>query len=183
MGAIPYLSFGGRTIGVGQAKARPQMNHAFRIQRLTEAQAATSLCQDILRALPDWFGPPEVHDVYLQDVTNRPAFMLLTGDTPVGIMAVTQTSPSNVDIHLLAVAPDYHGSGAGTALLHHAADFAHAAGAVFLTVKTLGPSHESPAYHKTRAFYRKQGFALLEEFADFWGEGVPMLLMCKAING
>lgn len=140
------------------------------------------VCDTILTSLPDWFGSREANDEYIDDLKTRPVFGVDIGGQTAGIMALTRTSPATFDIHLMAVAPDQHGNGIGTALVRHAIDFARTNGAKFLTVKTLGPSRDNAAYARTRHFYDTQGFAALEEFIDFWGDGYPMLLLCQNIN-
>ncbi|MEY1555242.1 GNAT family N-acetyltransferase [Yoonia sp. R2331] len=153
---------------------------SFVVRPLSDPGVARALCDSILATLPDWFGPRDIYQDYLEDVQDRPAFAASLDGSDQGIMALTQTSAAAVDIHLMAVAPAAHGKGLGHAMVGEAQTFARDRGAAFLTVKTLGPSRDNAAYALTRAFYRRQGFEPVEEFIDFWGEGYPMLLLCQS---
>lgn len=155
------------------------MAETFEILQLDSYAANRVHCDKILSKLPDWFGPYSVYEEYLDDLESRPVFGIVISDTVVGIMVLSETSEATMDIHLMAVMPDEHRKGMGRALVRHAERFARANGKRFLTVKTLGPSHTNDAYPKTHAFYRAVGFEPVEEYADFWGEGYPMLLLCK----
>ena len=55
-------------------------------------------------------------------------------------------------------------------------------GVAFLQVKTLGPSHPSQPYARTRLFYAAHGFLPLEELVDAW-PGNPLLIQVKALRG
>ena len=158
------------------------MANTHTIYPIKDKRYAGDLCERVLSDLPAWFGPREIHCVYFDAVEERPVFAASVNGEDVAIMALTRTSDAAVDIHLIAVTPAHHHQGIGRALVARATSFAQDAGAAFLTVKTLGPSHSSPEYDRTRGFYRRMGFAPLEEFADFWGGGVPMLLMCKNMH-
>ena len=153
----------------------------FPIKQLNDYADNRAHCEQILSKLPGWFGPYEVFEEYLDDLKTRPVFGVTIDDIVVGLMALSETSEATIDIHLMAVAPEYHGKGIGSALVQHAEVFAFAKGKSFLTVKSLGPSHDNEFYPKTHAFYLASGFRPIEEFADFWGEGYPMLLLCKAL--
>lgn len=152
------------------------------LTELTDKKAAAKACGMVLAELPDWFGPYDVYKDYLDDLTTSPAFGAQMGNDTAWIMALTRTSDASVDVHVLGVRPTYHGRGVGTALIAFAGTFARTQGARFLTVKTLGPSCENEHYARTRQFYKGVGFVPLEEFDNFWGEGVPMLLQCKSLD-
>lgn len=158
------------------------MSDIFTVLEMSDYDANRRACNTILAQLPDWFGPRNSYQVYLDDLQNRPVFGVVANGEVVGIMAMTKTSTASADIHLIAVRPDHHGQGIGHALIGRAATFARNEGAVFLTVKTLGPSRSNAAYAKTIGFYERQGFLPVEEFADFWGDGYPMLLMCQKVS-
>jgi hypothetical protein len=48
-------------------------------------------------------------------------------------------------------------------------------------VKTLGPSHPSEAFARTRRFYEALGFIPIEETTAFWGESNPCLILVKSL--
>lgn len=113
---------------------------------------------------------------------TRPVFGVPVDGVVVGLMALTETSSATIDIHLIAVTPEKHGLGIGTALVRQAESFTRSKVKSFLTVKSLGPSHGNAFYPKTHAFYRAAGFEPIEEYADFWVTGYPMLLLCKSLG-
>ncbi|WP_109314958.1 GNAT family N-acetyltransferase [Pseudovibrio ascidiaceicola] len=157
------------------------MSENFQLSELPCKAECTELCDAILSDLPDWFGPYDVYKDYLEDVKTRPVFIAQAGGETLGLMALTQTSRASVDIHLLAIRAEHHGKGIGRAFVELAKRYATDCGAMYLTVKTLGPSRENAAYAETRKFYASVGFEPLEEFIDFWGKDVPMLLQCQRI--
>lgn len=152
------------------------------VSRRTDNEENRVICDAVLAQLSDWFGPRETYKDYLDDLETRPVFTVTFEGNAAGIMALTMTSQDCVEIHLMAIAPDHHGNGIGTALVKEAAAFARTSGAGYLTVKTLGPSRDNAAYAKTRGFYAAQGFLPLGEFTDFWGEGYPMQLLCRNVE-
>ncbi|MGJ8526935.1 GNAT family N-acetyltransferase [Maritalea sp.] len=158
------------------------MTQGVQITELTCKKESVKVCDSILSALPDWFGPYDVYKDYLDDLATRPVFVAQTEREIVGIMVLTKTTDASMDIHLLAIRPDDHGKGTGRTFVEFAKEYARSNGSNYLTVKTLGPSRENAAYAKTRSFYATVGFEPLEEFLDFWGEGFPMLLQCQKIS-
>lgn len=124
-------------------------------------------CDQILSKLSDWFGPYDVYEEYLDDLEIRPVFGVFIDGVVVGLIALTETSNATIDIHLMAVSPEKHGIGIGSALIKHAENFARDKGMSFLTVKSLGPSHANDFYPRTHAFYKATGFKPIDEHADF----------------
>jgi ribosomal protein S18 acetylase RimI-like enzyme len=140
------------------------------------------VCRAILEALPDWFGIPEAIENYVSDVKTMPMLACRRNDQVVGLVALNRVSDATVDMHVIGVLQPFHGQGIGTALVAAAADHAKAEGAKLLSVKTLGPSHPDPCYARTRRFYRSAGFLPLEEFKDFFGKGMPCLVMVRPLD-
>ena len=50
-----------------------------------------------------------------------------------------------------------------------------------MQVKTLGPSHPSERYARTRTFYEALDFIPLEETTSFWGVGNPCLILVRVL--
>ena len=98
----------------------------------------------------------------------------------VGAALVDRHFPQTGEIHLIAVRPEHHGSGVGSALLSAVESDLRADGAALLEVKTVGASFEDPGYAATRAFYAARGFLPLEEMTDYDWDG-PTLIMVKPL--
>ncbi len=82
----------------------------------------------------------------------------------------------------MAVLPEVHRSGLGRALVAAAEGYLRERSFELLQVKTLGPTHPSDEYRRTRLFYEAVGFQALEEIHGLWGSGNPCLLMVKALR-
>ncbi len=152
------------------------------IREVFGPQEKATICQSVIAALPAWFGDQETNDEYISDVKEMPLFAAFNGIQLCGFVALNPTSDSAMDIHVLGVVPDWHHQGVGKALVNAAKAYSAAKGALFLTVKTLGPSFKNADYAKTRWFYLAVGFYPLEEHLDYWGKGVPCLQMCQWIG-
>jgi GNAT superfamily N-acetyltransferase len=134
----------------------------------------------ILQALPSWFGIPEANDHYVRAAGDKVSYLARVHDEVVGVALLDRHFPETAEIHLLAVSPERHGQGIGTAIVAAVeADLRHD-GAVLMMVKTVGPSHEHLGYAATRAFYRATGFLPLEEIEGLdWGG--PTVIMVKPL--
>jgi GNAT superfamily N-acetyltransferase len=143
-----------------------------------EPEARSELCREILTALPDWFGIEEAVDAYVRDVAGLPTFA--TGRD--GFLALKQHTDAAAEIYVMAVRPESHRRGLGTALLEAAEAFLREREVEYLQVKTLGPSDPDEGYAATRSFYAARGFRPLEELTAIWGEENPCLIMVKHLE-
>jgi N-acetylglutamate synthase-like GNAT family acetyltransferase len=135
-------------------------------------------CEEILRALPDWFGIESALLEYVEATRTEPTVMAETDSGVLGFLTLHRHNPHSAEIQCMAVHPDHHARGVGRALVREAEAMAAAGGAEFLEVKTLGPSRPDPNYERTREFYRRMGFRPLEENA-LWGKVNPCLILVK----
>jgi GNAT superfamily N-acetyltransferase len=140
-----------------------------------------ALCEELLRALPDWFGIEEAIVGYRRAVDGLPAFVAEVDGHQDGLLAVRPTSACALEVHVLAVRPESHRRGLGRALVERAAAYARAEGFTLLHVKTLGPEVEDAGYAATRAFYDALGFKPLEVRPEVWGPENPCLLMVRPL--
>ncbi|HEY7226391.1 MAG TPA: GNAT family N-acetyltransferase [Micromonosporaceae bacterium] len=101
-------------------------------------------------------------------------------DAPVGVLLATRHFPSSAEIHLMAVDRPWHRQGVGRALVAALEQDLVTDGGRLLQVKTLGPSHPSAEYARTRAFYEALGFLPVEELRELW-PGNPCLVMVKPL--
>lgn len=133
----------------------------------------------ILEGLPEWFGIPEAVTSYVDDAASSRFRSLLArdGDRTVGVALIARHFPQAAEIHLIAVARDSRGQGVGRALIERAAKDLADDGGDLLSVHTVGPSCEDPAYEATRAFYRSVGFIPLEEHHGLDWSGPTLILV------
>jgi GNAT superfamily N-acetyltransferase len=148
------------------------------VHAVEEPGARSDLCRSVLEELPEWFGIPESVRQYVQDVAELPTFAV-GRDAFLSLKLHTEAA---AEIYVMGVRPASQGRGAGTALVQAAEAFLLARGVEFLQVKTLGPSHPSPHYARTRRFYESRGFRPLEELAGVWNESNPCLIMVKHLG-
>jgi hypothetical protein len=71
-----------------------------------------------MRSLPEWFGIESSVVAYADAVGRMESYVAMDGATVAGFIAVDSRSEVASEIHVLAVARPYHGSGAGRALEH-----------------------------------------------------------------
>ncbi|HHU08702.1 MAG TPA: GNAT family N-acetyltransferase [Intrasporangiaceae bacterium] len=154
------------------------MSHRIHIVRRADPEAA----RRILAALPDWFGIPAANEHYVRAAGTKDSYLAIVDEETVGIALVDRHFPQTGEIHLIAVLPDHHGTGAGSALVAAIEADLVADGARLLEVKTVGPSYADAGYAATRAFYLARGFLPLEEVDGLDWDG-PTLIMVKCLVG
>ncbi len=143
-------------------------------------QPRPEVVADLLRGLPEWFGIEEAITAYVTRSADLPTYVATLDGRAVGVLVLEHHDDRLAEMYVLAVDRRHHRRGVGRALVGAAeADLARA-GTAYLQVKTLGPSHPSPEYAATRAFYRALGYQGLEELpADTLWPGNPCLVMVK----
>jgi len=142
----------------------------------------SSICEPILRSLPQWFGIEQSNIQYLKDIDTLPTFLAFMDGKAVGFITIKQHNEYSAEIHIIGVYPDLHHQGVGRALLEKAEEFLKQQRIEYLQVKTLSSSSISEHYAQTRAFYFAVGFRPLEELKEFWNEENPCLLMVKYLR-
>jgi GNAT superfamily N-acetyltransferase len=133
-----------------------------------------NVCEQILRALPQWFGMEVGVLNYIRSAGELPSFVAYLADEPVGIALVKRHFELGAEVYLMGVLPTRHRMGIGRALLRQE-------GVSFLQAKTLSSRSADVGYAKTRAFYLAMGFAPVEEFPTLWNEQNPCLLLIKRV--
>jgi ribosomal protein S18 acetylase RimI-like enzyme len=141
-----------------------------------------SLCEPILRSLPDWFGIESANTQYLHDIDSLPTFLALQAGEPIGFLSLKEHNPYTCEIYVMGVLPEYHHQGIGHTMLTQAEAYLRNRGVEYLQVKTLSNAHPDENYARTRAFYLSHDFRPLEEFKDLWGSENPCLQMIKALS-
>ena len=143
--------------------------------------AASKAAETVLRSLPEWFGLEEPIRGYIRAAGALPTYVATETGTPRGFMTLEQRSPLVREIVVMGVLPQWHRCGYGRDLVAAASDIVRGDGGRMLLVKTLGPSHPSREYARTRAFYEAIGFHSHTETTDVWGETNPCLFMFKPL--
>ena len=142
----------------------------------------TSCCEEILRALPAWFGIESSIVQYLRDIGEMETCVAAVAEEIMGFITINQSSPCSAEIQVMGVRPELHRRGIGRLLLEFAETRLIRHGVKLLQVKTLASSQPSAAYEKTRAFYEAMGFQPQEETTTVWGEESPCLIMAKELK-
>lgn len=138
-----------------------------------------SVCEPILRALPEWFGIEEATRQYVLDVEESPTFLATVSEQVVGFLTLKQHSEYAAEVHVTGVYPRQQRKGVGQALIANAEAYLREQGVEYLQVKTLSSAHPDENYARTRRFYLAMGFRPLEEFPELWGPANPCLQMIK----
>jgi ribosomal protein S18 acetylase RimI-like enzyme len=108
-------------------------------------------------------------------------FWLVSDDGgPVGVAycGPERMTQGTWNLYLVAVHPARQGQGRGTALLRHVEQALAARGERLLLVETSG----LPDFARTRAFYRKCGYAEEARIGDFYQAGEDKVVFRKALG-
>jgi GNAT superfamily N-acetyltransferase len=151
------------------------------IERASGDRAAR-VAEQVLRALPEWFGLEEPLLEYVAAARRLPTYIASVDGRDAGFLTLERHTPAAAEIHAMGVLPHVHRHGLGRALVEAAVADATAEGIRLLQVKTLGASHPSEAYARTRRFYEALGFLPLEETTAHWGAANPCLVMVRPLE-
>ena len=146
------------------------------------ARNDSAAVEQLLRGLSGWFGLDEATREYVRAAATMESYVAEDGGRVIGVVLIRRHLPGAAEIHLMAVDAERHRQGVGRSMLASVEQLLRVDGVRWLQVKTLGPSHPSAHYARTREFYTAVGFEALEEFPDFW-PGNPMLLLVKPLFG
>ncbi len=137
-------------------------------------------CEQILRALPEWFGIEEAIVGYRKDIEKMPTWVAVDDEHIIGFLSVNHHNKYSAEIHVMGVLKEYHRKGVGRALVERVEKQLREQQIEYLQVKTLAPSRECHEYELTRRFYANLGFRPLEE-NKLWGDANPCLIMVKRL--
>jgi GNAT superfamily N-acetyltransferase len=141
------------------------------------------LCAELLASVPHWFGIAEANANYAAVAERSPTVGASVDGADIGFLTLVQHSEFAAEVYVMAVRPERHRQGVGTALLRRAEQELSQSGVEFLQVKTLAPSDPDEGYVATRAFYLGYGFRPLEVFPTLWDPDNPALQMVKSVPG
>ena len=140
-------------------------------------RADPAAVEQILASMPEWFGIPEANASYVEDVAALPSYLAVEGFEVVGVALLAEHFPESRELHLLAVRRERHRQGIGRLLVEAVVADLRAAGGRLLEVHTVGPSHESEGYARTREFYLAVGFVAMNELQRIDWSGPTLILV------
>ena len=142
----------------------------------------SSICEKVLRSLPDWFGIEESTVSYIEKSQELPMIIATDDDRPIGFLSLKKHSPFTSEVYVMGVIPQFHRYGVGKGLLIEAEKVLSQKDIDFLQVKTVSADRECEFYKKTRLFYKSFGFKEVEVFPTLWDESNPCQLLIKSIS-
>ena len=154
----------------------------YTITRERDPDAKARICRDLLAALPDWFGLPEVNPRLEREARDLPMWVARAGAQAVGFVTLRQHFPATAELDVLAVHPAHHRRGVGAQLIAALEAYLRTTATRQLTAKTLAPEARDLNYARTRRFYAAQGFLPVEIFTTLWNRENPCLLLSKTLS-
>lgn len=92
------------------------MNTNHTILQIDDPSQKSKIAKVILHQLPDWFGIPESTNGYIDGCADKPLWAAMVEGSPVGFIALKETSPVTAEIYVMGVLPHLHHSGIGRSL-------------------------------------------------------------------
>lgn len=139
------------------------------------------VCENILRALPDWFGIEESIIQYIKDADAMPTMIVKDENNIIGFLTIKTHFSETAEIHCMGILPQYHRKGIGKLLIQELENNLKNDGFKILQVKTISEESDCKFYAKTREFYKSVGFIPLEVFPKLWDESNPCLQLVKQL--
>lgn len=118
------------------------------IKEIAEQGNKPHICNDILRALPDWFGIEEAIVDYVETSREMPFYAAFHGGNVAGFVALKVHNPYTAEVYVMGVHEAFHRMGIGRALIARSEQYCAENGMEFLTVKTLDESRPDKSYEK-----------------------------------
>lgn len=151
------------------------------IRKIEDAHEKKNISTHILLDLPEWFGLPESTESYIRDSQAMPFWCYEDHHTPLGFIALKETSPDTCEIFVMGVLKKHHQQGIGASLIRVYEEYAREKGYSYSQVKTVQMGHYD-TYDGTNRFYYAMGYRELECFPDMWDEWNPCSIYVKRIK-
>ena len=142
------------------------------IRSISDPGQKERIAREILEALPDWFENVEAREGYIRDCADWIFLAAREDDKPMGFLCLKETGNATVELAVMGVLKDSHGSGIGRQLVEKAKEIAWAEGYEFMQVKTVKMGMYED-YDKTNQFYVSCGFKEFEVIRHYWDEANP----------
>ncbi|MCL1996172.1 MAG: GNAT family N-acetyltransferase [Defluviitaleaceae bacterium] len=150
-------------------------------KEIVNSDEKSAICDEVLRALPSWFGLENSIVDYVKQVKAMHFYGAFCDNIAVGFVAIKTHNPFTAEVYVMGVLEEFHGQGIGRQLIEVCEKYCENNKIEFLTVKTLDASRANESYDKTRMFYQAVGFKPIEVFPLLWDKDNPCLLMAKYI--
>ena len=151
------------------------------VQMIENPEEKGRIAEEILAALPEWFGLPDSRAEYVRESRGQVFWADVESGEARGFLALKETSPHTAELYVMGVLPPYHRQGIGRALFDAFYQYAKSHGYAFLQVKTVREGCY-PEYDRTIAFYRSLGFRELECFPALWDPWNPCQILVMAVH-
>jgi len=154
--------------------------------QLVPREAAKSYiadCVAVARDLPEFFTEAGVQSLET-DAQHHALYVDSVGDKVVAFVVVATKSKSVREILWMAVRPGMQGMGIGSTMLADIEGALRADGARLIEVRTLAATASYPPYERTRRFYERAGFVLLETIHPYpgWDQDSPCAIYVKPLG-
>jgi len=151
------------------------------IREIFDPDVKSNICNDTLRALPNWFGNEAPIVDYTKQVQSMPFYAAFDNDKALGFITIKVHNAYTSEVCVMGILKEYHRQGIGKRLIECCEKYCKENNMEFLTVKTVDESSDSKSYEKTRSFYLSVGFKPLEVFPLYWDKDNPCLFMVKKL--
>lgn len=150
------------------------------IKEITQSDDKARIVEEVLLALPEWFGLPDSTKDYIEKSKQLVLFSAYYNDQVVGFITLKETSSDTCEIHCMGVKRAFHHKGIGKLLYIQFEEFAKDK-CHYVQVKTVDEGKYTE-YDQTISFYKSLGFKKLEVFPTLWDTWNPCLIMIKKIT-
>lgn len=151
----------------------------MRIVEVYDNEQKATIANEVLRALPAWFGIETALVEYVKDSQTMPFYVAYEKGSAIGFVAIKQHNAYTAEVYVMGVLKEYHRQGIGKALIEQVQTYCLSNALCCLSVKTLAETAKSIEYEQTRKFYKRIGFIPLEIFPDLWDVANPCLFLIK----
>ncbi len=139
-------------------------------------------CINIAKGLPDFFNEDGIRKIG-EALNKDDVYISIESEEVTGFVTIDKKNDFVAEISWMAVDRNQHRNGTGSELIDFISKDLKDKGYKLLEVKTLSETEDYEPYERTRKFYRKNGFILLETINPYpaWGEGNPCDIYVKIL--
>lgn len=140
-------------------------------------------CLEIGQRLPDYFNATGLA-LMARDVETHGALVAIRDEELVGFVVAERRGPDVAEILWIAVEPTLFSQGIGSRLVQASLADLRNQGLRLVEVKTLADTVDYAPYARTRRFWERQGFFLLEVIDPYptWEPGNPCAIYVQPLQ-